>query len=202
MTLFVWLVSSVMALVLGTFWGVLRSYHMRIRYVSCFLDLASFILRGIPYYVQLLIAYFVIPHIVGINVSALTAAIISLGLCSSAYISQVVYGTMNALPSGLWEACFVLGYSSYQALIRVILPLTVRNALPVFINELDQLLKTTAILSTIGILELTRAGMNIIAREMNPIPVYLTLALIYLAASTVLTLVSRVVEKRMSYVVR
>ena len=49
----------------------------------------------------------------------------------------------------------------------------VRNVLPAFNNELDSLLKSTAIVSSIGLLELTRVGMNLVSREMEPVPIYL-----------------------------
>lgn len=197
-----WLSSAIISLSLGTLTGIARSNKMRKAYVSSLLDIITFVLRGIPYYTQLLIAYFVLPNIFGINFSAIHAAILSLGLCSAAYVSQIVCGTIDALPEGQWEACFVLGYSQFQTLFYVILPQVVRNALPIFTNELDQLLKSTAIISSIGVLELTRVGINIIAREMNPTPVYLTTAVIYLAGSWILARVSGLLARRVSYIVR
>lgn len=52
----------------------------------------------------------------------MSAATISLGLCSAAYVSQIVCGALHALPVGQWDMCFVLGYSKVQALRLVILP--------------------------------------------------------------------------------
>ena len=202
MTIIIWISSTVISLCFGMLVGIARSNAMRTRSIATMLDGITFVLRGIPYYVQLLIAYFVLPYLMGINVSALSAGIVSLGLCSAAYVSQIIRGALNALPEGQWEACTVLGYSRSQALLYVMLPQVLRNALPVFTSELDQLLKSTSIISSIGVLELTRAGMNIIAREMNPTAVYLIIACMYLAASWGLALASRFVEKKVFYVVK
>jgi ABC-type amino acid transport system permease subunit len=75
-----------------------------------------------------------------------------------------------------------------------------RNILPAFNNELDALLKSTAIVSSIGLLELTRAGMNLVSREMEPVPIYLMVALFYLSMSAILNAITRVMERKLAYV--
>lgn len=202
LTLLLWLSSSFIALGIGFLVGVLRSKRMYVPYMSHGLDFITSVLRGIPYYVQLLIAYFVLPSVLGIDMQPLSAAIVSLGFCSAAYMSQIVKGTLNALPEGQWEAAFILGYSPIQTLVYILLPQVLRVALPMLTNELDQLLKTTSIVSSIGVLELTRAGMNIIARQMNPTEVYLLIACMYLCVSWMLGFISRTIEQRITYVVR
>ena len=89
-----------------------------------------------------------------------------------------------------------MGYPIRATLSRVILPQVFKNILPALLGELEQLLKSTSLLATIGITELTRAGMNIISRELNPIPIYLLIACIYLAFSAVLQLIIIYSEKR------
>jgi ABC-type amino acid transport system permease subunit len=66
-------------------------------------------------------------------------------------------------------------------------------------GELEQLLKSTSLLATIGVTELTRTGMNIISRELNPLPVYLAIAIIYLLFSVVLSGITIYAERRMHY---
>ena len=186
LTLAIWLASAAVSLIVGVACGILRCRQLRIAGLSVLLDAVTFILRGVPYYVQLLIAYFVLPNLIGINIPTFIIASGSLGLCSAAYVSQIVRGGLNALPVGQWEAAHVLGITAVQTVWYIILPQLVRAVLPSLIGEFDQLLKSTSILSAIGVLELTRAGMNVIAREMNPIPVYLGLAVCYLMFSAVL----------------
>lgn len=98
------------------------------------------------------------------------------------------------------EAAFTLGYSRLQSLRYVILPQMLRNVLPAFNNELDAMLKSTAIISSIGLLELTRVGMNLMSREMEPIPIYLTVACFYLGMSALLNLITRTLERKIAYV--
>ena len=201
-TLTLWLTCSTLALGIGFIIGLARSTRLRQSLISPALDACTFVLRGIPFYVQLLIAYFVLPDLLGINLSATSAAIVSLGLCSAAYVSQIVRGGINAIPDGQWEACAVLGYTTRQTVWYVIIPQMLRTVVPMLTNELDQLLKSTAIVSSIGVMELTRAGMNVIARELNPLSIYLTMAVLYVVLSGLLAIVSRLLAKGVAYDMR
>lgn len=197
-TMQLWLTSAIISLLAGSVFGILRSKIFRIPVISEIIDFVTFVLRGIPFYVQLLLAYFVIPDLLNINPSAFVCSVISLGLCSAAYTSQIVRAGINALSIGQWEAAFVLGYSKMQALRFVTIPQVIGAVLPAINGELDQLLKSTSIISSIGVLELTRAALNIISIQMQPIPVYLSIAAVYLTMSTVLNFVTNRFERRLS----
>lgn len=196
MTLQIMLLSGSLSLVLGTLTGVLICSRLR-NVATPFLEGVTFLLRAVPFYVQLLIVYFVLPDILQINMEAYTASIFSLGVCSAGYVAQVVRCGINSIPLAQWEAAYTLGYSTRASLQHIILPQMVRNILPALTNELDSLLKSTAILSSIGLLELTRMGMNIVSREMEPLTIYLTLAVFYAAISAGINLLSRTLERRM-----
>lgn len=73
----------------------------------------------------------------------------------------------------------------------------IRNVLPALNNELDSMLKSTAIASSIGMLELTRMGMNIVSREMKPVPIFLTIAVFYVCMSACLNYITRYIEKKL-----
>jgi His/Glu/Gln/Arg/opine family amino acid ABC transporter permease subunit len=197
-TIQLWLSAAIISLIVGILFGIWRSKNVRIAYISSTLDFSTFILRGIPFYVQLLLAYFVVPDLLGINLSAFSCAVTSLGLCSAAYVSQIIRAGIDAISQGQWEAATVLGYSKMQALRYVIMPQVLRSVLPSINGELDQLLKSTSILSSIGVLELTRAALNIISIQMQPIPVYLTVAGLYLMISTGLNFITNQIERRLS----
>lgn len=196
-TLWLWLTASFISCVAGIVCGTMRSRVLRMPYVSTALDGITFVLRGVPFYVQLLIVYFVIPAVIGLSFSAYSAALLSLGLCSAAYVSQIVRGGINAIPVGQWEAAQVLGYSTLDTVRYIIIPQMLKIVLPALVGECDQLLKSTSIVSAIGVLELTGAGRNIIVQEMNPLTIYTLLAVIYLSMSAVLTQLSAWVERRM-----
>lgn len=196
MTTQLWFGATLISVTVGTLWGVLRSTQLRITWLSTMLDVITFVLRGVPFYVQLLIAYFVLPEVVGINLSATTAGTVTLGLCSAAYLSQIVRGGINAVPWGQWEAAKVLGYTKTDTVRYIIIPQTLGTVLPACTGELDQLLKSTAVISAIGVLELTGAAKNIIAQEMNPLTMYVTIAVMYLAMSSVLNAIAAILERR------
>ncbi len=196
MTLKVLLSAACLSFVLGLFFGVLSCRRLRIPILTPVIEGITFVFRAVPFYVQLMIVYFVLPDLLGFNFAPFPASVLALGLCSSGYIAQIVRSGINAISASQWEAAFTLGYSKLQSLRFIILPQMVRHTLPAFNNELDSLLKSTAMVSSIGLLELTRVGMNLVSREMEPVPIYLTVALFYLCLSGGLNICSRVVERR------
>lgn len=196
-TLSLWLCSAMFSLIIGSLLGIMRSKNFRCVGISSVLDVATWLLRGIPFYVQLLLAYFVVPEIIGFNPSVFCCAVVSLGLCSAAYVSQIIRASTDAIPQGQWEAAQVLGYSRLNALRCIIMPQVIKLAMLPLNGELDQLLKSTSIISSIGVLELTRAALNIISIRMQPVPVYLAIALIYLSMSALLQGTTKIVERRL-----
>lgn len=198
-TIGAWIVSSVVSLLIGTCIGTLGCRYLVSTRLNLVIRCYTFIAKGVPAYVQILIAYFVIPALCGVNIPGLIAAIFALAFCSSGYVAEIVRSGINTIAPGQWDACFVLGYPLRATLFRIILPQAVKNVLPALFGELEQLLKSTSLLATIGITEITRTGMNIISRELNPIPVYITIACIYLLLSAVLQWIVIVAERRVLY---
>ncbi len=182
-TLLVWTGAALCSLIVGTLCGLVCCSAVRVPVIAPIIAGFLLVLRGIPFYVQLLIAYFVLPAFFGFDVNASLIATLALGFCSAAYTSQAIISGINGINSSQWETAFVLGYSHLQTIRYVILPQLLPAITPSLAAEADQLMKSTALFSSIGIMELTGMARNIIARELNPIPVYLTIALIYLIIS-------------------
>lgn len=191
--------AAAVSLVLGSLLGICTCAQARSSLFGPIVDVIAFILRAVPFYVQLLIVYFVVPDLLKIEIDGNQASVIALGFCSSGYVAQIVRGSINAIPKEQWEAAYTLGYSKVQSVRYVILPQAFRNMVPNLTSELDSLLKSTAILSSIGMLELTRMGMNIVSREMAPLEIYLTVAAFYVAISLIINLSLRSFERRISY---
>lgn len=200
MTVQLLLYASSLSFLLGSLFGLLTSRAFTIKGVTPILESFTFILRGVPFFVQLLIAYFVLPDLLGFNIEPFPTSVVSLGICSSGYMAQIIRGGINAIPEEQWESAFQLGFNKLYSFWYVIFPQALRRALPMINNEVDGLLKTTATVSTIGMLELTRVGMNIVAREMNPVAVYLTIALVYVCMSLCINLIMRGLEQRLVHV--
>jgi polar amino acid transport system permease protein len=138
-----------------------------------------------------------LPDLIGINISAFTAAIMALGICSSGYVTEIVRGGINSIAVGQWEAAYTLGYTQGQTVRYIIVPRMLRIVLPALSNELEALLKSTAILSTIGWMELTKVGTTLVARYMIPMPAYVTIACLYLLLSATLKIAINGIEKHM-----
>ena len=199
MTIQILILSATLSFSLGLIFGTLCCDEIHIPILSRPLQLITFILRAIPFYVQLLLVYFIVPDILGIELDALPASILALGLCSSGYVCQIVRAGINSIPLIQWETAAVLGYGRLSTLRCIILPQMLQNVLPAFNNELESILKSTSILSAIGTLELTRIGMNIVSRELKyPLTIYLIIATFYVAISSLLNFVAKYLEKRIS----
>ena len=154
-------------------------------------------LRGVPLLVQLLLFYYLLP-VIGIDVPAMVAAVVTVGICASAYISEIWRGAIFALPKGQAEAATAIGMGPRDIWTRIILPQAVRLSLPALINELILLVKVSSLVSVVGILELTRASQAQAATTFRPLEVYLAAACIYLLINLFLAALGRYLEHRMA----
>lgn len=195
--------SLVLSGILGIVFGVFCCEELKIPYLSPCIQAGAFVLRAVPFYVQLLIVYFVLPDFIGVNLETFPAAVLALGCCSAGYVCQIVRCGINSIPKSQWESAYSLGYSKVGTLRYVVFPQMFRNVLPAFNNEAESLIKSTSILSAIGVLELTRIGMNIVSREMGyPLGIYLIVAVFYVGISLCINGIARGVERRMMRKVR
>ncbi len=195
-TICAWATAAIIGGIVGTLLGIMSASQISSTSVQVIIRGYTFITKGIPAYVQILICYFVIPSLLGIQISGFVAATGALALCSSGYITEIMRGSINAIAPGQWNAATALGYSRVQIIRYIILPQAVHIALPALIGELEQLLKSTSLLATIGVTDITRAGMNIISRELNPLPIYAIIACIYLQLSALLQLLMLHYERK------
>lgn len=199
MTLHSTFFAACISITVGTLFGILLSNSIRLPLIAPILRLLAFVFRAVPFYVQLVIAYFVLPDLLQINLDAYTASVLSLGFCSAGFTTEIVRGGINSIGSEQWESAATLGYTKVQTVRYTIFPQAFYAILPALTNEFDALIKSTAILSSIGLLELTRMGMNIVSREMEPLTIYFTVAFLYILLSGLVALISKYLERRCSY---
>ncbi len=154
-------------------------------------------LRGVPLLVQLLLCYYLLP-VIGINVPALVAAVVTVGICSSAYVSEIWRGAIISLLIGQTEAATAIGMRPRDIWSRVILPQAFRISLPALINELILLVKASSLVSVGGILEVTRASQAQAATTFRPLEVYIAAACIYLVINLCFAALGRYLEHRMA----
>lgn len=196
-TVELWILASTISCMFGLAVGTVRCARLRIAGISFTADIITVILRGVPLYAQLLIAYFILPQVCGLNLSAFTTGVITLGLCSGAYASEIFRGSFNAIPEGQWLAAQALGYSSSQQLRYIIIPQMFSHALPALVNEYVMALKSTSLVASIGVLELTKIGTNIMYRSFDPLGICLSIAVIYFALTIGITTVGKFIERKL-----
>ncbi|MHC6160340.1 amino acid ABC transporter permease, partial [Lactobacillus delbrueckii subsp. lactis] len=139
-----------------------------------------------------------VPALTGIKIPAFIAGIITLTLNEGAYTAAFVKGGIESVDVGQMEAARSLGLPYGKAMKRVILPQAIKIMVPSFINQFIITLKDTSILSVIGILELTQTGKIIIARNLQGFRVWAIIGIIYLLVITILTLISKYIEKKLA----
>ena len=192
------LLISVLGIALGLVIGALicAAALSRTVWLRRFAALWVSFLRGVPLLVQLLLFYYLLP-VIGINVPATVAAVVTVGICASAYISEIWRGAIMALPKGQAEAATAIGMEWHDIWTRVILPQAFTMSLPALVNELILLVKASSLVSIVGILEVTRASQAQAATTFRPLEVYLAAACIYLIINLCLAALGRYLEHRM-----
>lgn len=190
----------------GLLFGVLNSNKLKLYrkkhlmfWISKFINFYVLIIRRTPLYVQVLIVYLVLLDLLNLNLTPFTAGVLTLGCNSIAYVSEIIRSGINSISDGQWNASYLLGYNLFSTMIYVILPQMLKNVLPALTSEAVVLIKDTSILSVIGLVEMTRVGSNINARLLQPMPIFLSLAFIYLIITTTISAISKKIEKRLNH---
>jgi polar amino acid transport system permease protein len=153
------------------------------------------VFRNTPIVAQIFYLYFALP-LVGIKLSAFNCGLIALVLHYNAYNMEVLRSGLEAVPSGLQEAGMALGFTYIQRLRLIIVPIALRICLPALVNNYVSLLKNTALVSVIGVVELTFVAQDVIADNFAFLEMYSTLAVLYLILVFGFTWALRRVERR------
>jgi polar amino acid transport system permease protein len=153
--------------------------------------------QSTPLLMQLFLVYFGLPKF-GIEVSAWLAAAVCLTLYSSAFLTDIWRGSVEAVPRGQWDGSSSLGLHYLAQLRLVILPQAMRIATPPTVGFLVQLVKSTALASIVGFHELTRTAQILTNATFQPFIIYGMVALIYFAICFPLTDLSRRLERRLA----
>lgn len=155
-------------------------------------------LRGSSEVVQLFWVAFALPQLLGYQIVPLFAGILVLGLNHGAYGAEIVRGAVRSVPAAQVEGAVALGFSPAQRMRRVVLPQAVVEMLPSFNNLFIQLMKATALLSFIGVLELTQQGKLLVpsfGAGSGIVVIFGLQLLMYLAIALVITAVMRWLER-------
>lgn len=154
------------------------------------------LIQGTPLLGQLFVFFFALP-LVGLSVSAWTAAALSLSIYASAFFGEIWRGSLQSVSQRQWEAGAALGLTYRQRLSHVVLPQAIRISVAPTVGFLVQLVKNTSLTALIGFVELTRASQIISGATFAPLPVYLTAAAIYFVICFSLSQLARMLERRL-----
>ncbi|MGO9148052.1 MAG: ABC transporter permease subunit [Desulfomonilia bacterium] len=167
----------------------------RIRILSSFFWCYIWIFRGTPLLLQLFFIYYGLPSL-GVTFKPFTAAILGLGLNYSAYLAEIMRGAIESIDPGQMEAAKAIGMTYWQAMRRIIIPQTYKRLVPPVGNEFIALIKDTALVSTIAMVELMRAANQIFSATFN-VYILIQAALIYLVLTSIFTVSFRKLEDRL-----
>ena len=154
------------------------------------------IIRGTPVYVQLLIMYFVIFS--KSDLPPIVSAIICFGINSSAYVAEIIRAGIEAVDAGQMEAGRSLGLGWTQTMLSIIMPQAIKNILPALGNEFIVLIKETAVVGTITVLDVTRVAHNVAMLTVEYLPPLLITAAMYLVVVIILTKLLGMFERRLA----
>lgn len=191
--------ACLIGVILGLILSLVIDYNEKtgkLYLLSTFARMYIEIIRGTPALLQLMILYYIIFKSVNINI--VVVGIISFGLNSGAYVSQIIRSGLISIPKGQEEASTMLGFNYYQTMKYVIMPQALRNVLPALGNEFITLLKETSVAGYIGILELTKASDIVTSSTYDYFFPLLIVAIIYLILTLGLTKLLNFFERRLS----
>ncbi len=191
------------ARLLGGLWVALR-----ISLISVAISIPLGILLGVlmtrknrPQMVLLFLVYFGTTRAFGWDLSGETAAIIVFSLWGTAEMSDLVRGALLSIPKHQYESAEALGLTKGQTYLYVIIPQTLRRLLPLSINLITRMIKTTSLILMIGVVEVLKAAQQIIEANRTASPnaafgVYLTVFLLYFLACWPISLVAKRLEEK------
>lgn len=191
--------ACLIGVILGLILSLVIDYNEKtgkLYLLSTFARMYIGIIRGTPALLQLMILYYIIFKSVTINI--VVVGIISFGLNSGAYVSQIIRSGLISIPKGQEEASKMLGFNYFQTMKYVIMPQALRNVLPALGNEFITLLKETSVAGYIGILELTKASDIVASSTYDYFFPLLIVAIIYLILTLGLTKLLNFFERRLS----
>lgn len=149
-------------------------------------------IRNTPLLVQIFFIYFVLAP--WMDMGRLTSAVLALSLFEGAYASEIIRASILAIPRGQWEAAQSLGMAPVAVYGRIILPQALRAALPPLTSQGVSLIKDSALVSTIAIMDLAMQAQVVVAETFLSFEIWFTVAGIYLVLTGALSAVARRLE--------
>lgn len=198
-TVWIALASVAFSLVFGFLLGILMTSKNRIIRAVCKVYLE--IMRIIPQLVLLFVAYYGLTRMFNISLSGEAASILVFTLWGSAEMGDLVRGALESVPKYQYESGRAIGLTERQIFFYIIIPQTLRSLIPLSMNLITRMIKTTSLVVFVGVIEVVKIGQQIIEanRLKNPyasIAIYFVIFMMYFFVCWILSLAASYIEKR------
>ena len=195
------LIAVAISIPLGIIMGVLMTSKSRI--IKAILRVYLEIIRIMPQLVLLFLMFFGTTRAFGWDISGETASIIVFALWGTAEMGDLVRGALISIPKHQYESSEALGMTSAQTYLYIIIPQTVRRLIPLSINLITRMIKTTSLVLMIGVVEVLKVAQQIIEANRMTRPnvafgIYLTVFVLYFLACWPISLLAKYLEKKWS----
>lgn len=197
-TIAIAVVAAIIGTIIGVCLAMVNYLNKKTGKLSILSKIANFyitIVRGTPVVLQLMILYFIVfvSWDNGMMIGAIT-----FGINSGAYVAEIARAGFESVDDGQMEAGRSLGLSTWQTMWHIVIPQAVKNCLPPLFNEFITLVKETAIVGYVGIMDLGKIPGLIQSRTFDYLFPLLIAAVLYLAVVLVLTRILHIIEKKLS----
>ncbi|MEM0268693.1 MAG: amino acid ABC transporter permease [Candidatus Korarchaeum sp.] len=196
-TLELLMISAPCGIALGVFVAVLSVYGGRILSTISRIFTATF--TGFPLLVTMLLIFFGLPEL-GVYLGPTESAILSLVLCSGAYISQYVRGAILSIDEGQSLAARALGMTRAQEILYIVLPQALRRAIPSVSNEVVYMVQYSSLAFAIGVQEMYSISKSFNSINFRPLEIFSILALFYLVLCASVSLLFNSIRRRFSVI--
>ena len=200
-TLIIAVIGLLIGVVIGTLIATVRvvpKYKRLPRVLDRFCDFYVALFRGTPIVVQLLVFYYVFFPLIGVQITSVNVSILVFGLNSGAYVSEIMRSGIQSVDPGQMEAGRALGLSFARTMWEIVIPQAVKNILPTLGNEFIALIKETSVISFVGAADLYAAFNYIGSNSYEFMVPFLAMALIYIILVLLITMLIRLMERRLA----
>jgi His/Glu/Gln/Arg/opine family amino acid ABC transporter permease subunit len=194
-TVALFLVTSLIGLVIGVLWGVVRFY--RVPVLMQLVTFVSEVLKNSPVLVQLFLVFFGFPAFFKLNMTPVNAAIITLSLNTAAFVYVIAVSSIESIGRDQVEAARVFGLSRWQVLRHVIAPQALAFSIGPLTALLVNQLQVTSLISVIGVMDLSKIGANLNLRTLKPFIVWTAVGILYYLAAKLVATIGAKLEKRL-----
>ena len=194
-TLQVAILGFILSIILATTITIART-SLKSKILNLIIAFYISFIRGTPLLVQIFLIYYVLP-VFGLNLGPFTAGIVAITLNSAAFVTEILRGGLASVPIGQFEAAKSLGISGIALWRKIILPQTFITSIPPLVNEFTMVLKATALLSVITVVELMRVSQQIYSANYHPVEVLSATFVIYFIMCFVVSRSSVILENKL-----